>query len=272
MSFFHCRFRYGQFDILEKTDSSTGGPLDDFVTADITSGAGFQFEEYSGFSDGTTVDSPGAATDDTVIPVVSTTAFNVDDIIAIKLDVDTFHKAKITAFTPDTDVTLSQGISSAAAQGNIIVTIPQLQGSSTGTNTQNFKGDKANQIKKKSFDLEISGFEYNGRDFFLNVNDEGDFDSRFTNDYLRLAAYRGITGIDMSVTSTLDIDERPYNFADAADFDDFFEAYYGSPDRVTVGRILEIYGGGTGQSGLITEVTEAGNDQTSMNNITDTRT
>ncbi len=272
MSFFHCRFRYGQLEILEKTDSSTVGPLDDFVTADITPGTEFQFEEYSGFSEGTTVASPGAAIDDIVIPVDSTTAFNVNDTVAIGLDVDTFHKARITAFTPDTNVTLSMGISSAAAQGNKVVTIPQLQGSSSGTNTQNFKADKANQVKSKSLVLEASGFEYNNRDFFLNINEDGDLDSRFTLDYLRLAAYAGIPAIDMSTVRTLDIDERPYLFSGSTDFFNFFEAYYGSPDGSIKGRILTIYGGGTGQSGLITEIAEAGNDQTSMDNITDTRT
>ena len=262
--FWHCRFRYGQFEVLNVTSSATTTALDSFVTGDISYTKAFTFEEYSGFSEGTTVDTGGASTNDTIIPVVSTTSFVVGQTIAIELDIGTSHKALITAFTADTDVTISDGISSGVAAGNTVVTVDQLSGSTSGTNTQNFKRDKVRQIFSKSFNgLEPLGFSHNDRQFPLGIGPLAEDNARFEADYNR-DGVRALAGESARNLAVLDIDGLPYSFANGADLTNFGDAFDA--------RQNAIYGGSGGQSGLIRDVTEAANTQVAMDAITDTRT
>jgi hypothetical protein len=262
--FWHCRFRYGQFEILNVTSDNTPTALDSFVTGDITYTNMFDFEEYSGFSEGTVVDTGGAAADAVVIPVPDTTSFVIGQTIAIELDVGTYHKALIDSFVVDTSVTLTVGITSAAGAGNKVVTMNQLSGSTSGSNTQNFKADKVQQIFNKSFnDLEPLGFTHNNRQFPLGVGPSGDDNARFTADYNR-DGVRFLAGEAATNLAVLDLDGLPYQFSSGADLNNLGMAFDA--------RQLAIYGGGGGQSGLIRDVTEAGNDQTSMDAITDVRT
>ena len=261
MSYLLCRFQYGQFHV--RSVSNTSGIVDqlsDFETGNLTISNRYDYEDFSGFTDGTTLTS-AAVTDDTVLTVGSTSGMTATDRVFIELDIGTFHGTTIASVDSGTQITINNGLSSGAAIGNTVVILSQLSGSTTGTITQDFKAEKVKAIFHRSVVLEEEGFVFDSRDFYLGVKDGAD-DHRWRSDYTRLIGLRGILP-DMNGEATLDFDLKPYIFSSNTNFDNFYTAYRN--------RELAIYGGGTGQSGLINQVTAAANSQAAMDAIIDNR-
>ncbi len=262
MSFLNCRFQYGQFHVRSVSNSSgIVDALADFETGDVSLGSRFSSEEYNGFTDGTTL-TANAASSATVLTVASSTGMSASDRVFVELDIDTFFGTTIATVDSGTQITVDDGLSSAAASTNRVVIISQLASSTTGTITEDFKATKVDTIFNKSVQLEETGFTHSDRNFFLGVKDGSD-DMRFMIDYNRLRAERA-AGTTMSTEATIDFDLVPYSFVSNGDYDTFIGA-----QRT---RILAIYGGGSGESGLISDVTEDANTQAAMDAITDTRT
>ena len=262
MSFLNCRFKYGQFHV--RTVSNSSGIVDglaEFETGDVSLGSRFDSEEYNGFTDGTTL-TANAASSATTLTIADSTGMSATDRVFIELDINTFHGTTIASVNSGTEIIIDDGLSSAAASTNRVVIISQLEGSTTGTITEDFKFAKVETVFNQSKVLEDIGFSHSSRTFFLwRVNSEDD--PRFMDDLLRLTDER-LAGTAMSGENTLDVDLVPYTFTNNTDFDNWRDA--------SRARVLVIYGGGSGESGLIEDVTEGANTQAAMDAITDTRT
>lgn len=166
MAYLHCKFQYN-VAVVDKVFSSVVTPDDDidFVTGDLIGGSN-PFNSYYNFdtTNGTTL-TASASTNDTVLTVTSTTGMVAGEKVAVLLDNGLRHVSPILSIDSGTQLTMADGISSAATSGNNVVTSGQLDGTTDGTRDEDFKKKKASDIINRSVELLDLGFLYQGRRF-----------------------------------------------------------------------------------------------------------
>lgn len=166
--YLHCRFQYNEAMIVYKHESETAPQNDaDFVTGLITDSVYINGERYDyGTANGTTL-SAALVTDDKVLDVGSTTGMTALERISVELDNGLRHVSFVESIDSGTQVTIADGVPSAAAIGNNVVTASQLDTTTDGSIAEDFKLKKAIEINDKSLVLLDKGYEFNGHRFNL---------------------------------------------------------------------------------------------------------
>ena len=197
--YLHCQFRYNTATVVAKYPSVVAPDEGvDFVTGLLSVSAQYLQEYYDfGTANGTTL-TAGAAADDTVLTVADSTGMVAGELAAVELDNGLRHVAGISSVDSGTQITLAEGLSSAAASSNNVVSAGQLEGTTDGTLEEDFKVGKAYAITEKSSDLMEYGYDYNAHHFRFEGFDKPDIrlqalSQRLGND--RTSANLTITGI-----------------------------------------------------------------------------
>lgn len=168
MAYLHCEFQYNTAIVKSVFDTvETPSENIDFVTGDITLTDRYYSEYYDyGTVNGTTLTVASLA-DDTVLTIADSTGMIANERVSIELDNGLRHVTYVLSVDSGTQITIGDGLSSAAAIGSNVVTSGQLEGTTDGTLEEDFKYLKANDIQVKTVDLLQYGYDYSGRRFPL---------------------------------------------------------------------------------------------------------
>lgn len=168
MAYLHCEFQYNTA-IVKNVFDTVETPSDniDFVTGDITLINRYASEYYDyGTANGTTLTVAAIATD-TVLTVSDSTGMSANEKVSVELDNGLRHVTYIQSVDSGTQITITDGLSSAAAISNNVVVASQLEGTTDGTLEEDFKFTKAVDIQAHTTHLLQYGYEYAGHRFPL---------------------------------------------------------------------------------------------------------
>ena len=166
MAYLHCKFKYNLAHVVYFYDDVQ--PQEDgvdFVTGDVTVGSRYFYEHYDyGTANGTTL-TTALAVDDNVLQVADTTGMVADERVSVLLDNGLRHVTFIESVDSGLQITITDGVPSAAAISNNVVSLGQLEGTTDGTLEEDFKDPKATEILNQTDSLLDNGFHYAGHIF-----------------------------------------------------------------------------------------------------------
>ena len=176
VSYLACIFKYNVAIVVGVSETPfVDTPLaTNFVTGDITITDRYDSEFYDyGTANGTTL-TAAAVAEDISLTVASSAEMVVDERVSVELDNSLRHVTFVRSIDSATEITIADSLPSAAAIGNNVVTASQLENTTDGTLSEDFKIAKASEIKNNSSFLAGAGFVYQGRHFPLTASANSD--------------------------------------------------------------------------------------------------
>lgn len=251
MSFNQCRIKNNLAHIIQSDPTlQTAGNGIDFTTGDVSGGytgiyRAFDFDT----GQGSTISATLAALD-TVVAVTSTTGMTTGEQIGIELDNGNYFWTTATVDN-GTQVTLDEGISSAATSGNDIVSAGQLDTSTSGSVIQDFKFPKVRTVVNRTDRLINRGVDHADREFGANE------------EIISILSIADNSSLANGSFFVPDRDNRGYAFADASDYNTFVDA--------VATRNRQMRNNSGGEMALVESVQTADNTLVAMDAISDTR-
>lgn len=168
MAYLHCEFQYNTAIVKNVFDTvETPSENIDFVTGDVTLTDRYASEYYDyGTANGTTL-TVAAAADSKVLTITDSTGMSESERVSVELDNGLRHLTYIETVDSGTQITIADGLSSAAAISNNVVVSSQLEGTTDGTLEEDFKFTKAVDIQSHTLNLMQYGYSYKGHRFLL---------------------------------------------------------------------------------------------------------